>query len=95
MIYSVSSSRAVFRCSSAQQFISRKAQRGLLLRRRPSSVVRAHKVEITFEGVKHTLEISEGESILEVGRDAGLELPCDCMMGVCMTCPAKLVSIPK
>lgn len=53
--------------------------------------VQAHTVEITFEGKKHTLEVSEDENILEVARDAGLDLPCDCMMGVCMTCPAKLV----
>ena len=70
----------------------RKTPRGSSVRMSRCPVaVRAHKVEITFEGVKHTLEVAEGESILDVGRDAGMELPCDCMMGVCMECPAKMV----
>ena len=89
MASSVYSSRVSVGGSSLQ--LLRKTPRGISVRSRCPAVVRAHKVEITFEGVKHTLEVPEGESILEVGRDAGLELPCDCMMGVCMECPAKMV----
>lgn len=38
-----------------------------------------------------TLEVEDGETILEAALDNGLELSHDCKMGVCMTCPAKLV----
>lgn len=65
---------------------SRPARRGLC------AAVTAHKVEITFEGKTHVLEVGEDETILMKALDAGLELPYDCQMGVCMTCPAKLVS---
>eukprot|EP00882_Tetradesmus_deserticola_P013038 GHRQ01013827.1.p1 GENE.GHRQ01013827.1~~GHRQ01013827.1.p1 ORF type:complete len:135 (+),score=44.04 GHRQ01013827.1:208-612(+) len=54
--------------------------------------VRAHKVEIMHEGTTYTLDVPEGQSILEVALDQGLDLPHDCKLGVCMTCPAKLVS---
>uniref|UniRef100_A0A7S1SKS6 2Fe-2S ferredoxin-type domain-containing protein n=1 Tax=Tetraselmis chuii TaxID=63592 RepID=A0A7S1SKS6_9CHLO len=69
----------------------------LALRRPSTSVrgtvlVRAHKVTLNFEGKAYELEVSEDENILEVALDQGLELPCDCRMGVCMTCPAKKVS---
>jgi ferredoxin len=53
--------------------------------------VRAYKVQINQEGTVHTLEIPEGKTILEVALDKGLDLPHDCKLGVCMTCPAKLV----
>jgi ferredoxin len=54
--------------------------------------VRSHKVEITHEGKTVTLDVPEGQSILEVALDKGIDLPHDCKLGVCMTCPAKLVS---
>lgn len=34
--------------------------------------------------------VDEDTSILEAGLNAGLDLPHDCDMGVCMTCPGKL-----
>lgn len=37
------------------------------------------------------LEVEEDQTILEAALDSGLELSHDCKMGVCMTCPAKLV----
>nr|AWK24089.1 chloroplast ferredoxin-4 [Chlamydomonas sp. UWO 241] len=51
----------------------------------------AFKVELTHEGKTHVLEVPQGSSILEVALDKGLDLPHDCKLGVCMTCPAKLV----
>jgi ferredoxin len=42
--------------------------------------------------LEHTLNIDEEESILEAGLDAGLDLPHDCKLGVCLTCPGKIVS---
>lgn len=50
----------------------------------------SYKVEIEHEGQKHVLDVPEGESILSVAIEAGIEVPYDCQLGVCMTCPAKL-----
>ena len=35
--------------------------------------------------------MGDGDSILEAAIDSGLEMSHDCKMGVCMTCPARLV----
>lgn len=59
---------------------------------RRSVAARAHKVEILHEGKSTTITVPDGESILSVALDKGLDLPHDCKLGVCMTCPAKLVS---
>lgn len=54
---------------------------------------RAYKVEIeTTSGGLETIIVEAGSTILETALDQGIELPHDCRMGVCMTCPAKLVS---
>lgn len=52
---------------------------------------RAHNVEIEHEGKLHKFAVEEGVSILEAAEENGMELPHDCRLGVCMTCPAKLV----
>jgi ferredoxin len=52
----------------------------------------AHRVEIEHAGKTTVLEVDDGTSILDAGLDAGLDLPHDCKLGVCMTCPARLVS---
>jgi len=54
--------------------------------------LQAYKVEIEHAGGTTVLEVEEGMTVLETALDAGLELSHDCKMGVCMTCPAKLVS---
>lgn len=54
-------------------------------------VVQAHKVEIEHRGKKYEFDVPEGATILETALDNGLDLPHDCKMGVCMTCPARLV----
>jgi len=51
-----------------------------------------HKVCIKHEGENNFLEVSESESILEAALDAGIKLPHDCKMGVCLRCSAKVVS---
>ncbi|XP_031505068.2 ferredoxin C 1, chloroplastic [Nymphaea colorata] len=66
-------------------------------RRRPTRQVavastKNYKVTIDHEGKSTTLEVGEDESILERALDEGLEVPHDCKLGVCMTCPARLVS---
>eukprot|EP00238_Polyblepharides_amylifera_P014239 CAMPEP_0196583572 /NCGR_PEP_ID=MMETSP1081-20130531/43933_1 /TAXON_ID=36882 /ORGANISM="Pyramimonas amylifera, Strain CCMP720" /LENGTH=105 /DNA_ID=CAMNT_0041904505 /DNA_START=202 /DNA_END=519 /DNA_ORIENTATION=- len=55
--------------------------------------VYAHKVTITLrDGTTHIVDVPDGEAILEPALAAGLDIPHDCKMGVCMTCPAKLNS---
>ncbi|KAH7300306.1 hypothetical protein KP509_24G055400 [Ceratopteris richardii] len=53
---------------------------------------RAYKVELEHKGQVHVLEVEEGETVLEKAIDADLDVPYDCKLGVCMTCPARLVS---
>ena len=54
--------------------------------------IHAYRVDIDFNGRTETLEVEEGQTILEVALEQGLELSHDCKMGVCMTCPAKMVT---
>lgn len=51
----------------------------------------AAQVTLTHDGKTVTLDVPEDKSILEAAMDKGIELPHDCKLGVCMTCPAKLV----
>lgn len=53
--------------------------------------VRAYKVVVEHEGRSVEMEVEEDETILSKALEAGLEVPHDCKLGVCMTCPAKLV----
>jgi ferredoxin len=55
-------------------------------------VARTHTVVIEHAGKTHELSVRDGTSILEAALDKGIDLPHDCKLGVCMTCPAKLVS---
>ncbi|KAF5198671.1 Ferredoxin c 1 protein [Thalictrum thalictroides] len=61
-------------------------------RRSSSTVIRAYKVVIEHEGKNTTLDVDPDESILERALDNGLSVPHDCKLGVCMTCPARLLS---
>ena len=54
--------------------------------------VDAVSVEIQHEGKSYTLQVDDGDNILDVALDAGIELRYDCKMGVCMMCPAKLLA---
>ncbi|GLI60189.1 hypothetical protein VaNZ11_002255 [Volvox africanus] len=58
----------------------------------PRAARTTYKIEIEHDGKKIELAVPEGESILSVALDKGIDLPHDCKLGVCMTCPAKLVS---
>lgn len=63
-------------------------------RRRLSRVaVTAYRVDINVQGRTEVLEVEEDQTILEVALEQGIELSHDCKMGVCMTCPAKLVRL--
>lgn len=62
-------------------------------RPRPLTVpVRAYRVVVQHEGRTTELEVEPDETILSKAIDSGLEVPHDCKLGVCMTCPARLVS---
>jgi ring-1,2-phenylacetyl-CoA epoxidase subunit PaaE len=47
---------------------------------------------VTFDGSAYDLPMREGETIIDAGLRAGLELPFSCRGGMCCTCRAKLVS---
>ncbi|KAI3815088.1 hypothetical protein L1987_14742 [Smallanthus sonchifolius] len=52
----------------------------------------SYKVAIEHEGQTTELEVDPDETILEKALDSGMSVPHDCKLGVCMTCPAKLLS---
>ncbi|CAN1129221.1 Ferredoxin C 1, chloroplastic [Linum perenne] len=56
------------------------------------TVVRSYKVVIEHQGESRELEVEPDETILSKALDSGMSVPHDCKLGVCMTCPAKLVS---
>ncbi|MQM14518.1 hypothetical protein Taro_047451, partial [Colocasia esculenta] len=62
-------------------------RRGLL-----SAAPAAYKVTVEHGGETTTLEVEEDETILGRLLEEGLEVPHDCKLGVCMTCPARLFS---
>lgn len=43
-------------------------------------------------GKTHELEVAGRLSILEAALDEGIDLPHDCKLGVCLTCPSMVVS---
>jgi ferredoxin len=49
-------------------------------------------VTIEHGGESRVVEVEEDETILSRALDEGLDVPHDCKLGVCMTCPARLVS---
>ncbi|XP_074577697.1 ferredoxin C 1, chloroplastic-like [Curcuma longa] len=61
-------------------------------RGRASTTAKAYKVTIEHEGESRTVEMEEDETILGRALEEGLAVPHDCKLGVCMTCPARLVS---
>ncbi|KAL5210911.1 hypothetical protein ABZP36_006534 [Zizania latifolia] len=52
----------------------------------------AYKVTIEHAGESRVVEVEEDETILERALDEGIDVPHDCKLGVCMTCPARLVA---
>ena len=71
----------------AHQTAGRRTEHNLKLHAKPK-----HKVCIKHEGVNNFLEVNESESILDAALDAGIRLPHDCKMGVCLRCSAKVTS---
>ncbi|BBN68532.1 2Fe-2S ferredoxin-like superfamily protein [Prunus dulcis] len=59
---------------------------------RRSCIVGSYKVVVEHEGLSTELEVEADETILEKALESGLSVPHDCKLGVCMTCPARLLS---
>jgi ferredoxin len=65
---------------------------GLVARGRNVSCL-AHKVNVrSIDGNVTELQVPDGESILSVAIEQGMDLPHDCKLGVCMNCAARLES---
>ncbi|CAM9922654.1 unnamed protein product [Ectocarpus sp. 4 AP-2014] len=56
------------------------------------SILQMHQVTIEHEGTSTVLEVDENTTILEAALDNDVDLPHDCKLGVCLTCPSKVVS---
>ncbi|XP_020162460.1 ferredoxin C 1, chloroplastic [Aegilops tauschii subsp. strangulata] len=80
--------------SSPRLHLGHNAAAGLLRRqvRLTAAPPRAHRVTIEHGGESRVVEMEEDENILERALEEGLDVPHDCKLGVCMTCPARLVS---
>jgi ring-1,2-phenylacetyl-CoA epoxidase subunit PaaE len=50
----------------------------------------AATAEITVDGVTRRVPLAEGETVLEAGLRAGLDLPWSCRGGMCCTCRARV-----
>jgi ring-1,2-phenylacetyl-CoA epoxidase subunit PaaE len=48
--------------------------------------------EITVDGATRAVPMAEGETVLEAGLRAGLDLPWSCRGGMCCTCRAKVTA---
>lgn len=59
---------------------------------RVTAAARAYKVTIEHGEESRVVEMEGDENILERALEEGLDVPHDCKLGVCMTCPARLVS---
>ncbi len=63
--------------------------------KRSASVLNAkavYKVTVQHNNKETTIDVREDCSILSAALDAGIDLPHDCDLGVCLTCPSKIVS---
>ncbi len=49
------------------------------------------RATIVAEGVRRDVDVTEGQTVLEAGIAAGLNLPFSCRGGMCCTCRARLV----
>jgi ring-1,2-phenylacetyl-CoA epoxidase subunit PaaE len=56
----------------------------------PAGAAPAAMLEIVVEGVTRAVPMLEGETVLEAGLRAGLDLPWSCRGGMCCTCRAKV-----
>jgi ring-1,2-phenylacetyl-CoA epoxidase subunit PaaE len=57
----------------------------------PDPTAGAVRARVVLQGRTSEVEVAPGETVLDAGRRAGLELPWSCAAGVCATCRAKVV----
>lgn len=67
-------------------------RQGTIPSSRRSLIARSYKVLIEHDNRSTELEVEPDETILSKALDSGLSVPHDCKLGVCMTCPARLLS---
>ncbi len=53
----------------------------------------AIRAKVVLHGRASDIEVAPGETVLDAGRRAGLELPWSCTAGVCATCRAKVTGV--
>jgi ferredoxin len=53
---------------------------------------KTYKVTIKHDGMEKTLDVREDCSILDAALDNDINLPHDCKLGVCLTCPSRIIS---
>jgi len=56
----------------------------------PADTPAAATAEITLDGVTREVPMAAGETVLEAGLRAGMDLPWSCKGGMCCTCRAKV-----
>ncbi|KAE8728146.1 Ferredoxin [Hibiscus syriacus] len=78
--------------TSKSQLSPKTHHQGSSLGRFPAVIARSYKVVLEHEGKSTELEVEDDETILSKALEEGVAVPHDCKLGVCMTCPAKLVS---
>ncbi len=52
--------------------------------------------DVTLErpnGSDRTIEVGEGETVLEAAQRAGVRLPSDCRKGTCITCVGRVLAV--
>lgn len=59
---------------------------------RSCTIVQSYKVVVEHQGETTELEVDPDETILSKAIESGMDVPHDCKLGVCMTCPARLLS---
>jgi len=59
---------------------------------RPAGEAPVAHARVTLHGTAYDIPMLEGETIIDAGERAGIELPYSCRGGMCCTCRAKLVS---
>ncbi len=55
-------------------------------------MTKVYTVKIHHQGVIHTLEVPDNQTVLKAADGCGLQLPSSCNAGVCTTCAAQLLS---
>jgi len=58
--------------------------------KQPLNMSNTYTVEIKHQGTIHTIQVSEDQTVLQAGIEAGIDLPSSCTAGVCTTCAAQI-----